>query len=285
MDRILIVIALSLLGLSGCTKNPYKPIFDEIQYDFQTPSVYEMSNRHKRIHVALDAPDLTLPETSHRMPSLLLEWTEKPADAQFVLYIRFSDSFLIERISGIRTDVEFDEDGRGRAFDTPIQRGFIRTHYTIELVDVPEDKLVNQFQGASNYAIEAPLVKTIQENKRLLRLAFQDELGVARYQVLTEIWKKVKTEYLSDLQVTFGKQTYQLVSELEQEPDFLAAFDLLSENNKAAAKKALKVYNDAMKRYSPENSDTDPIRKWLDQGITAASAIANSEHEDRYPPE
>lgn len=272
--------------LMGCSGTSLKPHFDEVQYDFQQKSIYTISSKHKNIYISLDAPDLQLPAQPHRIKTLLLDWVKREKDAQFILFIRFSNSFLIERISGVRTEVEFDEKGRGRTYEIPIQRAYVRTHYTIELVDVLNDVLVSQYQGAGNYPIEAKLVKEKAANRKLLRGAFQDELGVARYQLMTDIWDNIKKVYLRDIQVTFGQQNFKLVSELNEEPAFLTAYDLLLENNKTAAQKALAIYNDAIKQYVAGESDrSDQIRTWLDQGITAASAIVNHEFDDRYPPE
>ena len=285
-EIIALITALMTVLLTACGTVSLTPEFDEIQYDYQSQSVYPITQAHQKIFISLDATDLELPDEPHRISSLLLDWSTVSDDAQFILFIRFSESFLIERISGVRTEVEFDEGGRGRAFEIPIQRGFVRTHFTIELVDVLSDTLVNQFQGAGNYPIEANLVKGVDENRALLQLAFQEEVGVARYQLMTEIWTNIKKHYLNDLRVTFGQQNFKLVSELDEEPAFLIAFDLLLENNKQSALKALAIYNDAIKQYpSGESEKTDQIRSWLDQGISASSAIANHEFEDRYPPE
>jgi len=167
-----------------------------------------------------------------------------------------------------------------------IQRAHIRTHYNIEVVDVLADTLIDHFNGAGNYPIEALDVFDKQLNRQTLKEAFLAESIVARYEVINTIWKHIKKDYLNNIQVIFAQEKYRLVSELESEPKLALAFDSLNENNKQSAAKALQIYNGLIKEYKILEDDYGKaVTSYLDRGITVSTSIVNHQHQDRYPPE
>lgn len=282
-----LVILFTLLLLSACSGVDLKPEMGSVRYDFQQRASYEMSKQHKTIKVKLDVEDLELPDEAIRIPELLLDWVEPDQASDITIYVRFSESYLVERLPGVRTEVTYDERKKGTVKDVPIQRAYVRTVYVVEVVDIINDVLIDQYQGAGNYDFEADFGVTKQQDKQLMTTAFNEEVGVARYQLLTDIWRRIKHQYLNNLLVTFGKVEYPVVISLKSEPAFSEAYDELLNNNKKSAEKALKIYSDALKRYQGDDLDEaqQSIKAWLDQGVTVASSILNHQFEDRYPPD
>jgi hypothetical protein len=277
------ITVLFLWGLVACSSVDMVPTYSELEYDFQIKSSYPITNNHRNIHLYLDASGLVPPKGMETIEGLKLNWTDAEAQSQIAIYIRFSDSFLIERQAGQRRELTYNHNGRGELQYVPIQRGFVRTHYNIEVVDKITDSLINDFQGADNFSIEAMQADTLKARRALLKSEFHKKKLVARKALLEKLLDQLDSHYLVDVMVTFGQKEFSLVSELKEEAAFASAFSQLKKNKKNAALKALSIYNDALKKYpSGESEKIDQIRQWLDEGITAASAIANHQYEDRY---
>jgi hypothetical protein len=100
---------------------------------------------------------------------------------------------------------------------------------------------------------------------------------------VAKIWDDLKKYHLSDIQTTFGKLEYQVVSKLSVEPKFAQAYLLLKSNRKRNAIKAVNIYNKAVASYKGKEDDLSKlILKHLDHGITVSTSIANNEYTDRY---
>ncbi len=269
----------------ACSHVP-TPQFDEIRYDYIIASPYELKAAHKNIYFDIDAPDLRLPEETLSLATLPLNMVLNKQQAQVVVYIHVANSFLIMRPSGLRKEVVFDEQQKGFLKDVVIQRAHIRTHYNIEVVDVLADTLIDQFNGAGNYPIEALDIFDKQLNQQALKEAFLAESIVARYEVINTIWTHIKKDYLNNIQVIFAQEKYRLVSELESEPKIEVAFEILNENNKQSAAKALQIYNGLIKKYKKMGDEySAAVTQYIDKGITVSTSIVNHEHKDRYPPD
>jgi len=278
-------LCVGFLLVSACSQLP-TPSYDEIQYDYMIASPYELTPAHKNIYFDIDAPDLRLPEETLTLNTLNLNMVLNKQQAQVVVYIHVANSFLISRPAGLRKEVVFNEQKKGTLKDVAIQRAHIRTHYNIEVVDVLADTLIDHFNGAGNYPIEALDVFDKQLNRQALKEAFLAESIVARYEVINTIWKRIKIDYLKNIQVIFAQEKYRLVSELESEPKLALAFDRLNENNKQSAAKALQIYNGLIKEYKILEDDySKAVTSYLDRGITVSTSIVNHQHQDRYPPE
>jgi hypothetical protein len=277
------ILLLLVYGLfSGCSSLPI-PEYSTVIYDYQVKPPYEMDSSYKKLNVSLDVSDVKLPEKSLKDESLKFAWTPVPDKAQLAVYIHLSNSFLIDRENTIKEQVVYAENGRGGFIRTPIQRGFIRTHYTIEVIDRIKDTLIEQVNSAGQYSIEAELTNSKQDNKRILAVSYHKNLYDARSKLVSDIWSDLKNRHLSQVQTTFGKVEGKVVSGLSVEPKFKQAFLLLNSNRKRDAVKALKIYNLAVAAYKDNEDDLSlMILKYLDQGISVSTSIANYEYPDRY---
>ena len=275
-------MVLIILLVCGCSSLP-KATFGEVAYDYQVKPTYALSTSYKTLNVALDARNISLPEKTFADESIKFKWTPSSKAAQIAVYIHLSNSFLIERENAVKNQVLFDDKGKGGYIRTGIQRAFIRTHYTVEVVDNLKDSLINQVNAAANFAIEAELSNDLTINKSTLKKQFYKQLSEARKKLVEDIWSGLKTHYLADIQTTFGTVKGKVVNELSVEPSFKRAYQLLTTNRKRNALKALKIYNSAMASYKDKDDDLSlMIRKHLDHGITVSSKIANHEYPDRY---
>ncbi len=117
----------------------------------------------------MDADDVKLPESTFTDESFNFKWTPASSASQIAVYIHLSNSFLIERENTIVTSVIYDADGKGGYVRKGVQRGYIRTHYTIEVIDKIKDTLINQVAFAGNFPIEADLTNDLIENKKILK--------------------------------------------------------------------------------------------------------------------
>ncbi len=278
--RLLLVI----LFLFGCAQRLPLPQYETFIYDFIIDSPYALSEQHQNIYLVVDAKDMQVPEGSLAIKSLLLKRVYSEKKAQIIVHINVSNSFLIERPAGITRDVVFDENGKGRVEEIAILRSFIRTRYTIEIIDVLNDVLIEQVSGAGNYAIETQDEFNILKNKKSLEEMFYEELSVARYEVMNQIWNTLKADILARLKVTFSNEKFTVASEHENETRLAQAFEYLLQNNKTDAKKALYLYNAALKEYKGRPDElSKQLLQLIDHGITVSSAIVNHEHADRYP--
>ena len=62
-----------------------------------------------------------------------------------------------------------------------------------------------------------------------------------------------------------------------------AHFHYLKKNDKAAAKEALAIYNQAYKRYQAKaDEESQNTLRFIDDGITAAAKIVNDPNPQRY---
>ena len=277
------VITLFLCNIIiGCSSLP-TPEFSEVIYDYQVKPPYALTSAYKKINISLDTDDVKLPEPTFKDESFNFKWTPASSASQIAVYIHLSNSFLIERENTIVTSVIYDSDGKGGYVRKGVQRGYIRTHYTIEVVDKIKDTLINQVALAGNFPIEADLTNDLIENKKILKSQFYALQKKAREQLLNDIWRDLKTHHLSLVQTTFGQVTDKVVSKLSIEPKFNQAYLLLKTNRKRNAIKALDIYNSGMALYKDKDDDLSiMIRNHLDHGITVSSKIANHEYPDRY---
>jgi hypothetical protein len=267
---------------AGCSSLP-TPKYSTVIYDYQIKPPYEMNSSYKKLNVSLDVADVKLPEKSLKDESLKFAWAPVPDKAQLAVYIHLSNSFLIDRKNTIKDEVVYAENGRGSFIRTPIQRGFIRTRYTIEVIDRIKDTLIEQVNSAGQYPIEAELTNSKQDNKKILTAAYHKNLTGARNKLVADIWSDLKKRHLSQVQTTFGKFEGKVVSGLLVEPKFKQAYLLLSSNRKRDAVKALNIYNLGVAAYKDKEDDLSlMILKYLNHGITVSSSIANHEYPDRY---
>lgn len=274
----LIFLCVSLAACSG----PHV-VKTSLDYDYYLPAKYALTPQHQRIHVSIDDKTLQRPEPSLQYESLKLGYSLIPAQAQMQVYVHMQPSFLVQRSPVTRQVIEYDEHNKGKVGYVVTNRGFIRTPYSLELVDTLEDVLVFQTQGNGNFPIDAPpLPKKVQTQQALLEV-FYEKRPRARQVLLDEIWQKLKGRYLQDIQVTFARMQFKLVSEHENEPVFKQAFALLKKNDQAAAKQALAIYNQAYKQYEKNEDDASKrILSYLNDGITAATQIANDPNPQRF---
>ena len=301
MARALIAVLLSV-GLLGCATHGVNAEYGDIEYDYVINSAYPLTEKHKNIYLDIDGDDLILPSFSKdkadlenpsieslemdalKLENLKLNWVNKKSQAQIILHLRISNSFLIERPAGIRTSVVFNEAGKGHLEDVPILRGFIRTHYQIELVDVLNDHLIDHFQGAENFPIENIDLFNHQANISAMQIQFDQQARQARKILLRKLWKNIQDYYLAMVKVSFGKERFTLVKSQESEPRYLQAFNLLKRNNRNSANQALRIYNQGIKDYQDLEDDFNKEMKNLfDYGITVSSRISHHTHQDRYP--
>ena len=298
MARALIAVLLSV-SLLGCANHGVNAEYGDIEYDYVVSSAYPLTEKHKSIYLDIDGDDLVLPQSSSEIvsqrksnleiPSLEIEnlklnWVNKKSQAQVILHLRISNSFLIERPAGIRTSVVFNAKGKGHLEDVPILRGFIRTHYQVELVDVLNDLLIDHFQGAENFPIESIDLFNHQANISAMQIQFDQQARQARKMLMAKLWKNIQDYYLAMVKVSFGKEKFTLVKSQANEPKFLQAYNLLKRNNRNSANQALRIYNQGIKDYQDLEDDFNKEMKNLfDYGITVSSRISNHTHQDRYP--
>ncbi len=279
--KLLSVVCLYLI-LFGCSTLP-KPEYNQVFYNYKVKPSYEMDTSYKYLNVSLDARDVSLPEKTFKDESIKFTWSGSDKRSQLAVYINLSNSYLIDRKNTSKIDRVFDKRGGVELIRTPIQRGFIRTRYTIEVVDRIRDTLINSVNLAGNFPIEAELTNSASSNRDILKAAYYKNLKQARETLVAKIWDDLKKYHLSDIQTTFGQLDYRVVSKLSTEPEFEKAYLLLKSNRKRNAIKALTIYNKAVARYKGKEDDLSKmILKHLDHGITVSTSIANNEYTDRY---
>lgn len=270
-----------LIFLSGCSGSNL--IRETIEYDYILPAPYALTPQHKQIHISIDDKTLKRPEPALKYETLKLSYSVIPSSAQLMVYVHMQPSFLVQREPISRQIIEYNANDKGTVVYVVTNRGYIRTPFSIELVDVINDQLVYQTQGAGNFSIDAvPKPDHSQTTNELLQ-AFHDHRVQARQELLNTIWERLKGPYLKDIQVSLAKMQFRLVSEHEDEPDFKKAFLLLKKNDQYAAKQALAVYNAALKRYQKkEDEQSKRILGYINDGLTAAAQIANDPNPQRY---
>ena len=280
--------------LFGCANQGVNAEFGEIEYDYLVSSPYPLTQKHQNIHLDIDGDNLTFPLSVSQMnglaiaglemENLKLNWVQKKDNAQVILHLRISNSFLIERPAGIRTNVVFNDAGIGHLEDVAILRGFIRTHYQIELVDALNDQLIDHFQGAENFPVENIDLFNRQSNISAMQVQFDRQALNARKALMEKLWENIKGYYLAMVKVSFGKEKFTLVKNQESEPRYLQAFNLLNRNNRNSANQALRIYNQGIKDYQGLEDDFNKeMKNMFDYGITVSSRISNHTHQDRYP--
>ncbi|MFT6327001.1 MAG: hypothetical protein ACJA0E_001196 [Bermanella sp.] len=279
--KLLLLLILNL-ALFGCSSLPI-PEYGQVIYDYQVKPEYEMNESYKYFHISIDARDVSLPEKKFNDESIKFAWSSSNTNSQLVVYINLSNSFLIDRENAIKDELIYDMNGKKGFIRTPIQRGFIRTRYTIELIDRTKDKLINSVNLAGNFSIEAELTNSADKNRKILKAAYYENIKEARKKLVSDIWSDLKKYHLSSIQTTFRKIEYSIVSKLAVEPKFEQAYLLLMTNRKRNAVKALNIYNKGVALYKDKQDDLSlMILKHLDDGITASTSIANNEYPDRY---
>jgi hypothetical protein len=274
----LIFIFIFLTGCSGPNL-----IRETVEYDYLLPAPYPLTPQHKQIHVSIDDKTIKRPEPALKYETLKLSYSAIPASAQLIVYVHIQPSFLVQREPISRQVVVYDANDKGTVVYVVTNRGYIRTPFSIELVDVLNDKLIYQTQGAGNFSIDASPKPDHNQTTNELLQAFHDNRVQARQELLNTIWQRLKGPYLKEIQVSLAKMQFRLVSEHEDEPDFKKAFLLLKKNDKNAAKKALAIYNAALKRYQKkEDEESKRMLDYINDGITAAAQIANDPNPQRY---
>lgn len=270
-----------LIFLAGCSGSNL--IRETIEYDYILPAPYPLTPQHKQIHVSIDDKTIKRPEPALKYETLKLSYSALPISAQVIVYVHIQPSFLVQREPISRQIVEYDANDKGTVVYVVTNRGYIRTPFSIELVDVINDKLIYQTQGAGNFSIDASPKPDHNQTTNELLQSFHDNRGQARQELLDKIWQRLKGPYLKDIQVSLAKMQFRLVSEHEDEPDFKKAFLLLKKNDKYAAKQALAIYNAALKRYQKkEDEESKRMLGYINDGITAAAQIANDPNPQRY---
>ncbi len=283
MAKILIGVFVVAL-ISGCANKIVEPEYGQITYDYLVPSPYPLSIEHKNIFVKLDGENLIAPAQPLNMETLKLKWVNQQSQAQVVLYLRISNSFLIERPANYRKEIIVEGRDKGRLKYVSLLRGFIRTHYQIELVDVINDQLIEHFQGAHHYPIETIDLFDHQLNVSALKGQFDEDEVKARNELMQNLWLNIQNQYLQSVQVSFGKEKFELVKSHQDEPRFLRAFNLLNRNTRSNASQALNIYNRSIKDYKNLEDDiSKALASYIDYGITVSSRISNHAHQDRYP--
>lgn len=278
----LLSVACLYLTLCGCSTLP-KPEFNQVIYDYKVKPAYEMDTSYKYLNISLDARDVSFPEKIFKDESIKFKWSASDKRSQLAVYINLSNSYLIDRENSLKRERIYDDRDQVEFVRTPIQRGFIRTRYTIEVVDRIKDTLINSVNLAGNFPIEAELTNSASNNRDILKSAYYKNLKLARQTLVAKIWDDLKKYHLSDIQTTFGKLEYQVVSKLSVEPKFAQAYLLLKSNRKRNAIKAVNIYNKAVASYKGKEDDLSKlILKHLDHGITVSTSIANNEYTDRY---
>lgn len=275
---------LAALLLSACSADLPKPNYDVVYYDYKIDSSYPLSKAHKYLAIALDANDIVLPEFPLKDATLPLKITENLKKAQVLVQVNVSDSFLIERPSAVRSEVVFPKDAKGYVESYDVLRGYIRTHYSVEIIDMLNNSLVFDRQGASNHSIETRDQHDKQKNIQALQALFFEETPVARYDLISHVLKQLEAEDFNVLRVHFKQDEFNIVQSVEGEDNFETAYDLLQENNKHYAQQALAVYNKMLKFYdNKDDALSQAMVSWLQPGLTACTAIVNHPHQDRYP--
>ena len=94
MARALIVLFYSVM-LLGCANDGVKAQFGDVVYDYLIPSTYPLTPQHKNIYLAIDGDNIVIPKNSLNMENVKLNWVNKKNQAQIILHLRISNSFLI----------------------------------------------------------------------------------------------------------------------------------------------------------------------------------------------
>ena len=279
----LVFLSIIIFLLTSCTGLQINR--EDVQYDYLIPPSYPLSDKYRYISVDVDDLSLTRPEPKLEFEALKLKYTSNPKNAQIVVFLHLNPSYLVQRSPISRKVITYDENGKGHINYIVTNRGYIRTPYTIEVVDKLEDKLIFQTQGAGNFPIDAKPKARIEETEKTLKTEFYGQTLTARNALLGTLWENLKTHYLQDITVGFGNYQFKIVSNHEKEAVFNQAYKLLNTNNPSSAKKALNLYNELLKKYQsiPEKTEEQlAIIKYVNEGITAAAKIANSTYQSRY---
>lgn len=279
MGKITTLIIASFL--SGCAGPVIK--HGKIEYDYLMPSTYELTKKHKTIHVAIDDQSLKAPEHKLKYEALKLLYTGDQSKASMVVFVHLLPSYLVQRTPTTQQVVDYEESSIGQVVYVVMNRGYIRTPYSVELVDKVNDKLVFHTRGAENYTITAPPKPEQEASASELLKAFHANTQLARQAALGNIWEDLKGRYLNEITVSMGQMTFSLVSYHENEPVFSKAFELIKQNDQILAKRALALYNQAYKKYQGnEDEESKKILSYIDSGISAATKIVNDPHPQRY---
>lgn len=279
MVKLILVCCVSIL--IGCTTP--NVVTSQVTYDYIKAPSYPLTHKHQVMSVSVDDKTLKPPETKLELETLKLRYHDQEERAQIVVYVRFQPSFLVQRSPVSRQIIEYDKNNKGQVRYLMTNRGFIRTPYSIELVDTLAGELISQTQGAGNFSIDAPPKSTKVATKKALLNSFYQNLPNARQTLLDNIWQDLKTKHLQEVQVSLANMQFDLVSKHPYESAFESAFSLLKKNDKAAAKEALAIYNQAYKRYQAKaDEESQNTLRFIDDGITAAAKIVNDPNPQRY---
>lgn len=271
--------SLLILIVLGCSSYSVKR--EELYYEFVLPPSYPLTSEYQYLHVVFDDKKITPPEPSLSFERLKLVYTQNPKRADIMVYFHFSPSYFVHREPTSVRVIEFDEKGKGKITYKLVNRGYIRTGYTVEVVDVLQDKLIFDTQGAGNFDISVAPWPTKHETQQALINEFNNFKQAARSELATTLWEGLKTNYLNDLLVGYTPETFHIVAEHRRNPNLKQAFDALSKKTKAGAKQALALYNKILKSYDNKDkaSLTDEDKKvisYANEGITASAKIVNS---------
>lgn len=276
-----IVGSLLILILVGCSGPNI--VRETVTYDYLIAPSYPLTEKHKTIAVIIDDSTLQHPEPALRYEKLKLNYVAKK-QADIMVFLHFLPSFLVQRSPITQKVAEYDENGKGTLVYRVTNRGYVRTPYSVEVVDSLNDKLIFQTQGAGNFPINASPKPELENTESALTTEFYNKRSSAREALLEDLWQKLKGRLLQDIQMNFAKMEFRLVKDHELEGDFARAYLLLEQNDKDAAKRALSIYNNLLKRYqSKEGELNQAIAGYANDGITAATQIVNDPHPQRYP--
>lgn len=275
-----IVGILLFVFLGGCSGPNI--IKDTVTYDYLIAPSYPLTEQHKTISVIIDDPSLKQPESTLRYEKLKLKYVAK-RQADIQVFLHFLPSFLVQRSPITQRVAEFNENGKGNLVYRVTNRGYVRTPYSIEVVDSLNEKLIFQTQGTGNFPISASPKPDLENTESALKAEFYNKRGMAREALLEDLWQQLKGRLLKDIQVSFAKMDFYLVKDHELDGDFAHAYSLLEKNDKDAAKRALVMYNNLIKRYqSKEGKLHQAMAGYANDGITAATQIVNDPHLQRY---
>lgn len=272
--------------LSACSWFAPKPSFETINFDYQVPAPYGLTEEYRSLSVIIN-DNQPLPEKKLDFERLKLRWEKNIEKAQIQVYLNYSKPFLVERRDAVRKEVVYDEKDRGEVRYIPIQRAFIRTHYNIEIVDAVKDSLIRHIKFAHNYPIEVEKFKDKKKSSDALKAAYLENKPEAEKDLKKDLWEKLKLSYLQDVTVTFAHDEFKIVKEYEPEPQLEKAYEWLVKNNKIGAQKALNIYNQLNKKYSDKLKDdnskfNEEMLGYISKGITASTSIINHDYAERY---
>ncbi|NVK37244.1 MAG: hypothetical protein HWE18_04915 [Gammaproteobacteria bacterium] len=273
-------ICLICFALIGCSSP--QVMQQTLTYDYLIAPSYPLTDKHKTITVIIDDTSLKRPEPALSYEQLKLKYTANK-NADVVVFLHFLPSFLVQRSPISQQVIEYDENDKGTVVYRVTNRGFIRTPYSVEVVDNLNETLIFQTQGAGNFAIDAIPKPELAQTESALTSKFYEQRQAARETLLHELWQQLKGRLLKDIQMNFAKMEFRLVKDHELEGDFARAYLLLEKNDKAAAKQALNIYNNLLKRYEKkEGEENQAIARYANDGITAATQIVNDPHPQRF---